>query len=169
MQDESASVRDAGVILLGRHISAQKDLVDTYFNTVTSACKDTSTSVRKSALKILWEACIQPDGSAHGTEACIVLLQHVNDPEASIQELVSRMVSRLWRPGETGTWCIRSCIHCSLENLNNQQTPCASGLLAVPSLSALDTGPCSPYNSSKTCQAGVLACLMHVIISSVQS
>ena len=102
LQDESASVRDAGVTLLGRHLNAHRDLAATYFSTVTSACQDSSTSVRKSALKILWDTCIQPAGFPRGTEACIVLLQHVNDPEASIQELVGRMVSHLWCSGEAG-------------------------------------------------------------------
>lgn len=102
VQDESASVRDAGVTVLGRHINAQKDLAGTYFGIISSACQDVSTSVRKSALKILWEACIQPAGFARSTEACIILLQHVTDPEASIQELVGRMISRLWQPDESG-------------------------------------------------------------------
>lgn len=88
--------------LLGRHISTQQDLAVTYFDTITSACQDTSTSVRKSALKILWEACIQPAGFGHGTEACIVLLQHVNDPEPSIQDFVGRTVSKLWYPDQQG-------------------------------------------------------------------
>ena len=98
--------------LLGRHINAHKDLAETYFTTVTSACQDSSTSVRKSALKILWEACIQPAGFARGTEACIVLLQHVSDPEASIQESVARMVSRLWCPDQSGEpSCLPACLH----------------------------------------------------------
>lgn len=101
-QDESASVREAAVSLLGRHISAHQDLAETYFETVTSACQDSSTSVRKSALKILWEACIQPAGFGRGTEACIILLQHVNDPEPSIQEFVGRTVSKLWLPDQKG-------------------------------------------------------------------
>ncbi|KAK9834236.1 hypothetical protein WJX84_005062 [Apatococcus fuscideae] len=102
LQDESASVREAAVSLLGRHISAHQDLADTYFETMTTACQDSSTSVRKSALKILWEACIQPASFGRGTEACIVLLQHVNDPEPSIQDFVGRIVSKLWFPDQNG-------------------------------------------------------------------
>ena len=45
MQDEAASVRQAAVDLLGNHIGARRDLAMSYFDTLVSASRDTSTSV----------------------------------------------------------------------------------------------------------------------------
>ncbi len=46
-QDEAASVRQAGVDLLGAHIVGRPDLAAAYFDTLISASRDASTSVRQ--------------------------------------------------------------------------------------------------------------------------
>ena len=51
MQDEAASVRQAAVDLLGNHIGARRDLAMSYFDTLVSASRDTSTSVVLCPLK----------------------------------------------------------------------------------------------------------------------
>lgn len=45
MQDEAASVRQAAVDLLGSHIGTRRDLALSYFDTLVTASRDTSTSV----------------------------------------------------------------------------------------------------------------------------
>ncbi len=51
VQDEAASVRQAAVDLLGNHIGARRDLAMSYFDTLVSASRDTSTSVGFCPLK----------------------------------------------------------------------------------------------------------------------
>ena len=46
LQDEAASVRQAAVDLLGSHIGTRRDLALAYFETLVTASRDTSTSVR---------------------------------------------------------------------------------------------------------------------------
>lgn len=95
-QDEAASVRQAAVDLLGAHLAAEPGLAATYFDTLVSASRDASTSVRKAAMRTLWEACIKPPGFARAAEACCAVLHRGADPEESIQELVAQVFQGLW-------------------------------------------------------------------------
>lgn len=95
-QDESVSVREAAVDLLGKHISARQDLALTYFDILATAVRDLGTSVRKRAINIMWESCIQKPGFQRATEACVLILGRIADPEESIQKLVSKFFHSLW-------------------------------------------------------------------------
>lgn len=95
-QDEAASVRQAAVDLLGAHLTAEPRLAAAYFDTLVSASRDASTSVRKAAMRTLWEACIKPPGFARAAEACCAVLHRGADPEESIQELVAQVFQGLW-------------------------------------------------------------------------
>ena len=89
-------MKQAAVDLLGAHVSMSRDLALTYFDTVTAATRDASTSVRKSALKILWESCISVPGFSRASEACVHVLNRISDPEESIQDLVAKVFHALW-------------------------------------------------------------------------
>ena len=95
-QDESVSVREAAVDLLGKHISARQDLALTYFDILATAVRDLGTSVRKRAINIMWESCVQKPGLQRATEACVLILGRIADPEESIQKLVSKFFHGLW-------------------------------------------------------------------------
>ncbi|CAK0782901.1 hypothetical protein CVIRNUC_006096 [Coccomyxa viridis] len=96
LKDEAASVRQAAVDLLGNHIGARRDLAMSYFDTLVSASRDTSTSVRKAAVRILWEACIRVPDFPRAAEACVAVLHRVADSEESIQDLVGKVFHGLW-------------------------------------------------------------------------
>lgn len=83
--------------LLGSNIARDRNLAETYFETLKAASRDTSsTSVRKAALKILYDSCIRVAGSRHATEACVAVLQHVVDLEESMHEFVAKVAQELW-------------------------------------------------------------------------
>lgn len=97
MQDDAASVRQNAVDLLGSSIQRDRDLVETYFDTLVAASKDpSSTSVRKAALKILHENCIRVPGSRYATDACVAVLHRVVDHEESMHDFVARVAHELW-------------------------------------------------------------------------
>lgn len=96
MQDEAISVREAAVDLLGKHISSRQDLALTYFDVLAQAVRDSGTSVRKRAVNIMWESCIRRPGFERATQACVHLLSRANDPEDSIQKLVTKVFHSLW-------------------------------------------------------------------------
>ncbi len=70
-QDDAASVRQSAVDLLGSHIGGQQELALVYFDTLAAASRDASTSVRKAAVKILWEACIRCFFITHASILCL--------------------------------------------------------------------------------------------------
>ncbi|CAD7704601.1 unnamed protein product [Ostreobium quekettii] len=96
LQDDSTMVREAAVDLLGRYIGTSQDLALAYFDLLCSASKDSGTSVRKRALKILWECCVQPQGFPRATEACVHILQRAGDPEEAVQSMVTKVFGTLW-------------------------------------------------------------------------
>jgi hypothetical protein len=61
------SVREAAVSLLGRHVAANQGLALRLFNTLARASTDPGTSVRKSAIKILFDSCIKVQGFPRAT------------------------------------------------------------------------------------------------------
>ena len=82
--------------VLGTNIGMDAQLADAYFDVVRAASNDTFPSVRKAAIRILWESCIGAPGFPRANEACVAVLRRVADPEDSIQELVSKVFHSLW-------------------------------------------------------------------------
>eukprot|EP00887_Chlorella_sp_A99_P005943 scaffold29.g5943.t1 len=96
LQDEAISVREAAVALLGRHIAGDRELALRLFNTLARASTDAGTSVRKAAIKILWEGCMRAPGFPRATEAAKHVLMRGNDPEESVQNEVAKVFHSLW-------------------------------------------------------------------------
>ncbi|PRW45458.1 nipped-B isoform X2 [Chlorella sorokiniana] len=96
LQDEAISVREAAVTLLGRHAASNQALALRLFNTLVKASTDPGTSVRKSAIKILWESCIRAPGFPRATDACKAVLMRSGDSEESIQDMVAKVFHSLW-------------------------------------------------------------------------
>ena len=60
-------MREAAVSLLGRHVASNQALALRLFGTLARASTDSGTSVRKAAIKILWESCIRAPGFPRAT------------------------------------------------------------------------------------------------------
>lgn len=100
------SVREAAVDLLGKHISCRQDLALAYFDILAARTwpdKEKGLSVRKRAINIMWESCVQQPGFQRANDACVHILGRVSDPEESIQKLVSKLFHSLWFPSGTLT------------------------------------------------------------------
>ncbi|PSC68988.1 nipped-B B isoform X2 [Micractinium conductrix] len=96
LQDEAISVREAAVSLLGRHVGHSQALALRLFPTLARASTDPGTSVRKAAIKILWDACIRQPGFPRATDACKHVLMRSADQEESIQDMVAKVFHSLW-------------------------------------------------------------------------
>ena len=94
-------MREATVDLLGKHMGADQTTALAYFDVLLQASRDSGVSVRKRAVRILWDCCISAHQFPLETEACVAVLQRVNDAEHSIQELVGRMFHSIWIAGGT--------------------------------------------------------------------
>lgn len=111
-QDEAASVRQAAVDLLGTNIGHNAELATIYFDIIRFASHDSFPSVRKAAIKILWESCITAPGFTAACEACVAVLKRVNDAEESIQELVGKVFHGLWFADAAGGELLTCMLHC---------------------------------------------------------
>ena len=127
-QDDSVSVREAAVDLLGKHISARQDLALVYFDILASATRDQGTSVRKRAINIMWESCIQQSGFERASDACVHILGRISDSEESIQKLVSKIFHSLWFSSGTSSHCqaLAFCTCCRITKHASGQHSCCS-------------------------------------------
>lgn len=77
-------------------MSSSPELALAYFDTLASKTQDTAVSVRKRAVKILWDCCVNCPHFPRATEAIVKVLYRCTDPEDSMRQLVTRMCSQLW-------------------------------------------------------------------------
>ena len=96
LSDDSISVREAALSLLGRHMVGNPVLAEELFDTVIRAVDDPGASVRKSAIKILKDAAITVPGFPRAVDACCALLPRASDTEESVQNLVAKVFHSLW-------------------------------------------------------------------------
>jgi cohesin loading factor subunit SCC2 len=94
--DDSISVREASLNLLGRHMSGDPELALSLLDTVIKAVDDPGASVRKCAIKILKESAIAVPGFPRATDACCALLLRASDSEESVQNAVAKVFHSLW-------------------------------------------------------------------------
>lgn len=94
--DDSISVREASLNLLGRHMAGDPELSLSLLDTVIKAVDDPGASVRKCAIKILKESAIAVPGFPRATDACCALLLRASDSEESVQNAVAKVFHALW-------------------------------------------------------------------------
>jgi len=94
--DDSISVREASLNLLGRHMAGDPELTLSLLDTVIKAVDDPGASVRKCAIKILKESAIAVPGFPRATDACCALLLRASDSEESVQNAVAKVFHALW-------------------------------------------------------------------------
>eukprot|EP00878_Enallax_costatus_P029041 GHUV01031424.1.p1 GENE.GHUV01031424.1~~GHUV01031424.1.p1 ORF type:complete len:191 (+),score=64.86 GHUV01031424.1:437-1009(+) len=70
-------------------------LAGDYFDLLVQASHDAGVSVRKRAIRSLWDCCSCP-GFSRATEAVVVVLQRALDPEESMRSLVTKFCGDMW-------------------------------------------------------------------------
>ncbi|KAM9510027.1 nipped-B-like protein isoform 2-T3 [Guaruba guarouba] len=95
LMDNSTSVREAAVELLGRFVLCHPQLAEQYYDMLIERILDTGISVRKRVIKILRDICIEQPTFPKITEMCVKMIRRVNDEEG-IKKLVNETFQKLW-------------------------------------------------------------------------
>ncbi|KAM3849901.1 nipped-B-like protein B [Diretmus argenteus] len=95
LMDNSTSVREAAVELLGRFVLSRPQLTEQYYDMLIERILDTGISVRKQVIKILRDICLEQPTFSKITEMCVRMIRRVNDEEG-IKKLVNETFQKLW-------------------------------------------------------------------------
>ncbi|KAF7200406.1 nipped-B-like protein A isoform X3 [Nothobranchius furzeri] len=95
LMDNSTSVREAAVELLGRFVLSRPQLTEQYYDMLIERILDTGISVRKRVIKILRDICLEQPTFSKVTEMCVKMIRRVNDEEG-IKKLVNETFQKLW-------------------------------------------------------------------------
>ncbi|XP_071508952.1 nipped-B-like protein A [Diadema antillarum] len=93
--DQSTSVREAAVELVGRFVLMQPELTDQYYDMLIERILDTGISVRKRVIKTLRDICIDQPEFSKIPEICVKIIRRVNDEEG-IKKLVNETFQKMW-------------------------------------------------------------------------
>lgn len=96
MQDDAPVVRLEAINLLGKYIRGSKDLEIAYYDIVAASLGDSSISVRKAALKLMWDAYVIAPESGKANEACQLVLQLASDNQDLNCDMVVKLIRDLW-------------------------------------------------------------------------
>ncbi|XP_037608532.1 nipped-B-like protein B isoform X2 [Sebastes umbrosus] len=95
LMDNSTSVREAAVELLGRFVLSRPELIEQYYDMLIERILDTGISVRKRVIKILRDICLEQPDFHKITEMCVRMIRRVNDEEG-IKKLVNETFQKIW-------------------------------------------------------------------------
>ncbi|XP_073824751.1 nipped-B cohesin loading factor isoform X2 [Musca autumnalis] len=93
--DAAISVREAAVDLIGKFVLSNEELIDQYYDMLSTRILDTGVSVRKRVIKILRDICIEYPDFKKIPEICVKMIRRVNDEEG-IQKLVTEVFMKMW-------------------------------------------------------------------------
>lgn len=93
--DQSTSVREAAIELVGKFILIQPDLIPKYYDMLSDRILDTGISVRKRVIKIFKDICIEHPEFNKIPEMCVKMIRRVNDEEG-IKKLVNEVFQLMW-------------------------------------------------------------------------
>ena len=79
--DQSTSVREAAVELVGKFILIRPELIPKYYDMLNERILDTGISVRKRVIKIFKDICIEQQDYNKIPEMCVKMIRRVNDEE----------------------------------------------------------------------------------------
>lgn len=79
--DQSTSVREAVVDLLGRFILVRPHLIPQYYPVLSDRILDTGVSVRKRVIKIFRDICLEHPEFEKIPEICVKMIRRVNDED----------------------------------------------------------------------------------------
>lgn len=92
---QTISVREASVDLIGRFITLKPELTNHYYKLLSDRILDVGVSVRKRAIKIFRDICLQQPDFQHLSEICVKILKRIMD-EDNIKKLVIDTFYSLW-------------------------------------------------------------------------
>ncbi|KAL8600997.1 hypothetical protein ACOMHN_030654 [Nucella lapillus] len=93
--DQSTSVREAAVELVGKFILIRPELIPKYYDMLSERILDTGISVRKRVIKIFKDICIEQQDFNKIPEMCVKMIRRVNDEEG-IKKLVNEVFQTMW-------------------------------------------------------------------------
>ncbi|XP_041356628.1 nipped-B-like protein isoform X2 [Gigantopelta aegis] len=93
--DQSTSVREAAIELLGKFILIRPELIPQYYDMLSERILDTGISVRKRVIKIFKDICIEHPDFNKIPEMCVKMIRRVNDEEG-IKKLVNEVFMLMW-------------------------------------------------------------------------
>jgi cohesin loading factor subunit SCC2 len=92
---QTISVREASVDLIGRFITLKPELTNHYYKLLSERILDVGVSVRKRAIKIFRDVCLNQPDFEHLSEICVKILRRLNDEDA-IKKLVIDTFYLIW-------------------------------------------------------------------------
>ncbi|CAE1303158.1 SCC2 [Acanthosepion pharaonis] len=93
--DQSTSVREAAVELVGKFILIRPELIPKYYDMLCDRILDTGISVRKRVIKIFKDICLEQPEFSKIPEMCVKMIRRVNDEEG-IKKLVNEVFQLMW-------------------------------------------------------------------------
>ena len=114
LQDDSISVREAALVLVGKHMIQDSSLAIQLLNIVIKATDDPGSSVRRSAIRILRDCALVIPSEHHNKaiDAYKAILNRSTDSEESVKSSVVKIFKSLWFDatieGEDGVKVTRS-------------------------------------------------------------
>ncbi|XP_060516001.1 nipped-B protein [Cylas formicarius] len=93
--DQSTSVREAAVDLIGKFVLRRPELIDKYYEILSPRILDTGVSVRKRVIKILKDICVECPEFPKIPEICVKMIRRINDEEG-IRKLVMEVFQNMW-------------------------------------------------------------------------
>ncbi|KAG2502251.1 hypothetical protein HYH03_000737 [Edaphochlamys debaryana] len=96
LADDSVLVREAAVDLIGKHISRSSELAVQYYDILVRASEDTGLTVRKRAIKLLWECCVRCPDFKHRSDALMRIVSRATDPEDTMRAAVTKICAEIW-------------------------------------------------------------------------
>ncbi|XP_064624377.1 nipped-B-like protein isoform X2 [Lineus longissimus] len=93
--DQSTSVREAAVELVGKFILIRPELTSNYYDMLSDRILDTGISVRKRVIKIFRDICLEQPDFPKVPEMCVKMIRRVNDEEG-IKKLVTEVFQSMW-------------------------------------------------------------------------
>ncbi|CAE1178724.1 SCC2 [Acanthosepion pharaonis] len=93
--DQSTSVREAAVELVGKFILIRPELIPKYYDMLCDRILDTGISVRKRVIKIFKDICLEQPDFPKIPEMCVKMIRRVNDEEG-IKKLVNEVFQTMW-------------------------------------------------------------------------
>ncbi|KAJ8305636.1 hypothetical protein KUTeg_016181 [Tegillarca granosa] len=129
--DQSTSVREAAVELVGRFILIRPDLIPKYYNMLSERILDTGISVRKRVIKIFRDICLEQSDFQKIPEMCVKMIRRVNDEEGikvaackdTGYEFFEQLLENLLKKDEDGNFnkgaltACRQIVDCLVENV----------------------------------------------------
>jgi len=94
--DQSTSVREAAVDLVGKFVLLRPELIDKYYQMLSVRILDTGVSVRKRVIKIMKDICTECPDFPKIPEICVKMIRRVNDEEGGIKKLVMEVFQAMW-------------------------------------------------------------------------